>query len=293
MKTLINASMICLTATFCVVGVPPRVSASSPFQQWQRYTVKGEEFSVSLPALPAMTTDRYTNLTPRYEWTMRVLGSYGSGVAYAISTFENPQGQSLEEFINYIKLRRSRLREWKEASDISLNGFPGKQFELSEREVPGVIQFFRTKNHLYLFEAFGAFTGDPRMQEFFSSIVLGKKPDSINVQDGIGAQPDDSQDQPAPIIVGKDADRKAMILTKPQPSYTDSARQQGTKGAVILKAVFAANGGITNIQVVSGLPNGLTEKALAAVKQIRFVPAMKNGQMVSVQLQLEYNFNIY
>ena len=273
MKTLIIATMICLTATFWLVGLQPRVSASSPFQQWQRYTVKGEEFSVSLPALPAMTTDRYTNLKPRYEWTMRVLGSYGSGVAYAITTFENPQGQSLEEFINYIKQRRSRLREWKEASDISLNGFSGKQFELSEREVPGVIQFFRTKNHLYLFEAFGAYIGDPRMQEFFSSIVLGKKPDSINVQDGIGAQPDDSQSQSAP-IVGKDADRKAMILTKPQPSYTDSARQQGTKGAVVLKAVFAANGGITNIQVVSSLPNGLTEKALAAVKQIRFVPAM-------------------
>jgi len=293
MRTLIIAWIICLTASLCVVGVSSRVSTSSPFQQWQRYTVKGEEFSVSLPALPAMTTDKYTNLNPRYERTVRVLGSYGSGVAYAINTFENQQGQSLEEFINYIQQRRSRLREWKDASDISLNGFPGKQFELSEREVPGVIQVFRTKNHLYLFEAFGAFISDPRMQEFFSSIVLGKKPDSINVQDGIGAQPDDSQSQSAPVIVGKDADRKAVILTKPEPSYTDAARQQGTKGAVVLKAVFAATGGITGIQVVSGLPNGLTEKAIAAVKQIRFVPAMKNGQMVSVQLQLEYNFNIY
>ena len=293
MRILTIATLICLTATLGVVGPPSRVSASSPFQQWQRYSVKGEEFSVSLPALPAMTTDKYTNLNPRYERTVRVLGSYAAGVAYAINTFENPRGQSLEEFINYIKPRRSRLREWKESTDISLNGFPGKQFELSEREVPGAVQFFRTKNHLYQFEAFGAFIGDPRMQEFFSSIVLGKKPDSINVQDGIGAQPDESQSQSAPIIVGKEAERKAMILTKPEPSYTDSARQAGTKGAVVLKAVFASTGGITGIQVVSGLPNGLTEKALAAVKQIRFVPAMKNGQMVSVQLQLEYNFNIY
>lgn len=293
MRTRIIASIICLIPTSCIVGASSGVTTSSPFQQWQRYTVKGEEFSVSLPALPAMKTDKYLNLNPRYERTMRVLGSYGAGVAYAINAFDNPQGQSLEEFINYIKPRRSRLREWKEASDISLNGFTGKQFELSERDVPGVVQFFRTKNHLYVFEAFGAFIGDPRMQEFFSSIVLGKKPDSINVQDGIGAQPDESQSQSAPIIVGKDADRKAMILTKPQPSYTDAARQQGTKGAVVLKAVFAATGGITDIQVISGLPNGLTEKALAAVKQIRFVPAMKNGQMVSVQLQLEYHFDIY
>jgi TonB family protein len=60
-----------------------------------------------------------------------------------------------------------------------------------------------------------------------------------------------------------------------------------------LKLVFAATGGITNIEVVSGLPNGLTEQALAMVKQIRFVPAIKNGQFVSARLQVEYNFNLY
>jgi len=269
------------------------VSSSLPVQQWQRYTVKGEEFSVSLPALPAMTTQKFTNLNPRLNRIVRVLGSYGAGVAYAVHTFENPQDQSLEEFIDYIKPRRSRLREWKDATDISVNGFSGKQIVLSERDVPGVVQFFRTKNHLYQFEAFGAFIGDPRMQEFFSSVVLGKKLDGLEVKDGIGAQPDDSQSQPGPVIVGKDADRKVVVLTKPEPSYTESARQAGTKGAVVLKAVFTATGGVTNVEVVSGLPFGLTEKALASVKQIRFVPAMKDGQLVSVRLQLEYNFNLY
>jgi TonB family protein len=273
---------------------PSFVSASSPlFQQWQRYTVKGEEFSVSLPALPAMTTQKFNNLNPRLNRVVRVLGSYGAGVAYAIHAFENPQDQSLDEFIEYIKPRRSRLREWKEATDISVNGFSGKQIVLSERDVPGVVQFFRTKNHLYQFEAFGASVGDPRMQEFFSSVVLGKKLDGIEVKDGIGAQPDESQSQSGPVITGKDADRKVVVLTKPEPSYTESARQAGTKGAVVVKAVFAATGGITNIEVVSGLPFGLTEKAVAMVKQIRFVPAMKDGQLVSTRLQLEYNFNLY
>jgi len=60
-----------------------------------------------------------------------------------------------------------------------------------------------------------------------------------------------------------------------------------------LKAVFASTGAVRDVQVVSGLPFGLTEKALAALKQIRFVPAMKDGQLVSVHLQLEYNFNLY
>jgi TonB family protein len=295
MRTLVVASVIYLTATVCAPQQPTQslVSSSPLVQQWQRYTVKGEEFSVSLPALPAMTTQKFNNLNPRLSRVVRVLGSYGAGVAYAVHAFENPQDQSLEEFINYIKPRRSRLREWKDATDISVNGFSGKQIVLSERDVPGVVQFFRTKDHLYQFEAFGAFLDDPRMQEFFSSVVLGKKLDGVEVKDGIGAQPDDAQSQSGPVIVGKDADRKVVVLTKPEPSYTVSARQAGTKGTVVLKTVFAATGGVTNIEVVSDLPFGLTEKALAAVKQIRFVPAMKDGQLVSVRLQLEYNFNLY
>jgi hypothetical protein len=45
--------------------------------------------------------------------------------------------------------------------------------------------------------------------------------------------------------------------------------------------------------VASGLPHGLTEKALEAVQKIRFIPAMKNGKFVSTWMQLEYNFNLY
>ena len=295
MRALVVASVIFLAATVCAAQQPTQslVSSSIPVQQWQRYTVKGEEFSVSLPALPAMTTQKFTNPNPRLNRTVRVLGSYGAGVAYAIHTFENPQGQSLEDFIEYIKPRRSRLREWKNATDLSVNGFSGKQFVLSERDVPGAVQFFRMKDHLYQFEAFGAVVDDPRMQEFFSSVVLGKKLDGVEVKDGIGAQPDDVQSQSGPVIVGRDADRKVVVLTKPEPSYTESARQAGTKGTVVVKAVFASTGGVTNIEVISGLPFGLTEKAMTALKQIRFVPAMKNGQLVSVYLQLEYNFNLY
>ncbi|MDX6695309.1 MAG: hypothetical protein QOF02_3861, partial [Blastocatellia bacterium] len=38
---------------------------------------------------------------------------------------------------------------------------------------------------------------------------------------------------------------------------------------------------------------GLTEKAIAAARQIRFSPAMKDGRAVSQFVQIEYNFNLY
>jgi hypothetical protein len=41
------------------------------------------------------------------------------------------------------------------------------------------------------------------------------------------------------------------------------------------------------------LPLGLTEKAIAAARQIRFRPAIREGRPVNVVMQLEYNFNLY
>jgi TonB family protein len=86
---------------------------------------------------------------------------------------------------------------------------------------------------------------------------------------------------------------KARVISKPDPPYTEEARKNQIMGTVVLKAIFSSNGQVTNIRAISGLPNGLTEKAIAAAHQIKFVPAMKDGHTVSMYAQLEYTFTIY
>ena len=83
------------------------------------------------------------------------------------------------------------------------------------------------------------------------------------------------------------------IISKPKANYTDAARQNTVQGNVVLRVQFLANGQIGNISVVSGLPNGLTENAVAAAKGIRFEPAKKNGVPYSVTKTVSYNFTIY
>jgi len=95
------------------------------------------------------------------------------------------------------------------------------------------------------------------------------------------------------IFTGKDVTTKARLLAKPEPQYTEDARKNQVTGTVVLKVVFASNGSVTNIRTVSGLPYGLTERAIAAARQIKFVPATKDGHQVSMWMQLEYNFNLY
>ena len=95
------------------------------------------------------------------------------------------------------------------------------------------------------------------------------------------------------IFTGRDVTSKARLISKPEPQYTEDARKNQITGTVVLKAVFSSNGTVTNIRTVSGLPYGLTERAIAAARQIKFVPATKDGHQVSMWMQLEYNFNLY
>jgi TonB family protein len=87
--------------------------------------------------------------------------------------------------------------------------------------------------------------------------------------------------------------QRARLISKPEPQYTEAARKNQVTGSVVLSVIFSESGQITNIRAVKTLPDGLTEKAIAAARQIRFIPAMRNGQSVSVYMNLEYNFNLY
>lgn len=83
------------------------------------------------------------------------------------------------------------------------------------------------------------------------------------------------------------------IVSKPRPGYTDAARTANVQGTVLLRVVFLANGQVGSVSSVKGLPNGLTEQAIAAAKRIVFEPAKNNGIAQSVTKQIEYSFSIY
>jgi len=92
---------------------------------------------------------------------------------------------------------------------------------------------------------------------------------------------------------GSEVEQRARLLFKPEPQYTEEARRNQITGTVVLRVVFASSGEVVQIRATRTLPFGLTERAIAAARQIRFVPAMRAGHPVSVFMQLEYNFNLY
>jgi TonB family protein len=102
-----------------------------------------------------------------------------------------------------------------------------------------------------------------------------------------------TSDDPSRVYPPREVSQRAQIISKPEPQYTEAARRNQTTGTVVLSVVFSKSGEVTNIRVIQSLPDGITEKAIAAARAIRFVPALKNNNSVSVYMQLEYNFNLY
>jgi len=84
------------------------------------------------------------------------------------------------------------------------------------------------------------------------------------------------------------------ITFKPNPVYTDEARQLRLEGEVLLEVMFGANGQLHVNRMVRGLGHGLDEAAMDAANRMRFKPALRNGQpvdstaIVHVKFQLAY-----
>jgi len=84
------------------------------------------------------------------------------------------------------------------------------------------------------------------------------------------------------------------IISKPNPIYTQEARDLKLEGEVLLQVVFAATGQLRVVRVERGLGHGLDESAVRAAQQIRYKPALRDGQpydslaIVHVRFQLAY-----
>ncbi len=86
---------------------------------------------------------------------------------------------------------------------------------------------------------------------------------------------------------------KAIIQSRPEPGFTESARQANINGLVVMRAVLAADGQVKYILVLQSLSHGLTEEAVKAARKIKFQPATIGGRAVSQFITLEYHFNVY
>jgi periplasmic protein TonB len=81
-------------------------------------------------------------------------------------------------------------------------------------------------------------------------------------------------------------------ITRVEPLYTDVARKAHVQGVVIIETIIDRNGNVTDARVLKGLPLGLEQSALDAIKRWKFHPGTFGGQPVPVIFRLTVNFKL-
>lgn len=84
-----------------------------------------------------------------------------------------------------------------------------------------------------------------------------------------------------------------VLIYQVDPEFSEEARKAKFMGIVTIGLIVDAQGRPQNVHVVRGVGMGLDEKAVEAVKQYKFKPAMEAGKPVPVELNVEVNFQIF
>jgi TonB family protein len=268
---------------------------TEPVFDWQRLALHDEEFSVLTPVKPSLLiqSDGHT-FSQGGERVLRhrSYSGYEDGFIFVIESYKASRPQRLLKDIDdmFGNLGRVRLEA---LENVTFGRFQGKKYAIGRDTFAGYTYVFVTAKHVYTIIVAAKDKNHLSFSRFLSSFTLG---DTSSVVGSVIPRSEDdsvSSQYSDPVIANREATRKVIVVWKPEPVYTESARSNQRTGTVVLKGIFTPSGQVIILGVIKGLKDGLTEKAIEAAKQIRFFPAEKDGKAVSVTLQLEYNFNLY
>jgi TonB family protein len=278
---------------------------------WTRYTYGREEFSVRLPAAPFVWEEsRQIPGNPFEREAGRVFGAYSGDFVYTIESYDNPRrSETLDYFANNFLLRGRKEMRLRELASVPSGGREyfrsytcGGQSTCEETS-----RVFRTDRHAYIVSVVGESPSQATAREFLDSFTLSAKPEGTLISDAPPAPIEvrmPPKNEPPPnvalpaaasggALMQREVTRKAILVFRPEPGYTEKARQKQVSGVVRMKMVLGADGRVRDISLVKILPDGLTERAVRAARHMLFIPATKDGRRVSQWVTVEYVFNIY
>ncbi len=296
------ASAFTLAAQEKPSSSPPPINDNS---KWERYTGKGEAFTVLLPERPTAAINyrpaRFILGTEAERFRGTLYSAYSDGVVYLIYSFPR-RSEPIKQFVDEFANRYSYVQKVVSARELNIDGIAAQRYLVKFRDVDAVLDFYVTSNRVYILHVVGGDESNLSVKRFLESFMIGKTDGTNKATDSPAIEIKPDAKKPPPIDDAQDSDpvyttsevtRKAVIVYRPEPQYSEEAREGRVSGTVVLKAVLSSSGKVTGIDARKSLPRGLTEKSMEAARQLKFIPAIKDGKFVSQSIQLEYNFSVY
>lgn len=277
--------------------------------EWIRVQSDNGEFSIEIPKQYNFFYDK-EGFSVNYKQNdyslkeMNLINSYIKDTLLSVEVYK-AKDKALKRFIELDKKNGK-------VSETYLGKTEIKQIVTQTDAYYSIRKYFSSDQYIYVLTAATHLSSEtPEMKRFLDSLVFSpakpldesayvkfsglnvtkinfKNTTENNTSKKEKSDADDTDNENAK----KDSER-LIVIGRPFPSYTMSARQNGVRGTITFKAVFRADGFISEAEVLTSLPDGLLRQAVFTLIGMKFIPARRNGVPYNIAKKLQFNFSIY
>jgi TonB family protein len=259
---------------------------NSTAETWVQFAPAGDEFMAMIPAAPTFRVFSANYLIRKDGEKVlehREYSGYGDGLVFIIQSYKAKRPENLWSPL----LENSNQSEVFER-DFKLDDVVAKVYRSTYSKYPLRRIRFVAKQHVYFVTLATLEETNSALERFLASFRLRREADKV-----VESYSHDADAGSGEVFSPTEVTRKALVVWKSEPTYTEAARKHHLSGTVNIEAVFGASGYVTDIKVKKEMADGMTENAIEATRNIRFFPAIKDGKPVSQRIQLEYNFSLF
>jgi TonB family protein len=294
----------------------------SPSSDWVHLETSEKEVSFEMPKnfFYAFDNAGFTLTNPK-NWRERIeykevhsLTAYENGATMFFESYASNRSRSgLEFFPRYLGNETYQ--------NLDFDTFKGI-YTTNEKAAYLAFHIFASKNTTYVFAVGAPDKENQTLVRFLSSVKLNQKrlfdrhptnltessqsltisslqETPVEVADLTGEELNPKVSSNNGITIRSPEEKNAatskglILLFKPRPPYTDTARRAQVQGSLRLRVSFLNNGHIGEIHVIKGLHPDLVQNAVKAAKRIKFIPAQVNGVATTVVKTVEYGFTLF
>ncbi len=124
------------------------------------------------------------------------------------------------------------------------------------------------------------------------SELLAKYPESTNLREYAQKYVEAQKLLEQQYYAANPQTRRPRVIRRVEPVYPADAREKNIKGSVVLTMVVDREGNPQDIKIWRSLHPSMDQAAIEAARQMRFEPALKDGQPVSETLLVEFYFSL-
>jgi hypothetical protein len=263
--------------------------------KWTAVNGKNNEFAVFMPeGYVTGGRSNYRLAQPGDEAQVDrqlILARYINGIILLTEYYEGSARR-----IQKILQDREKLPLEKEEE---INGFQVKSFSGKSEKRFQKTQQFLFKDRLYIVKGISPSENDPLVKAFFESVRLTNQDKTVapNAAAGVAVTslPQLVEREPERVADSKtfapsEVERPPLILRMMPPRDNSRTESGFGSGRVRLKVLLSSSGEITSVEVVESASRLMAEASIQAVKQTIFIPAEKDGKLVSVYKIIEHSF---